>query len=78
LGFFSAPAQDEASEKHERASGYGGDGRDGDNYSSGERPWGSAAAEYIYRTESGEPYLRIVRTSAKQFPQFHWADGPQG
>jgi hypothetical protein len=43
-----------------------------DHYSSGEREWGSNVAEYVYRDASGRPYLRVVRTSAKQFPQYHW------
>jgi DNA polymerase len=47
----------------------------GDGYSSGEEDWGRHTAEYVYRTEAGEPYLRITRTSAKQFPQAHWENG---
>jgi hypothetical protein len=51
-------------------------GNDGDNgggdYSSGERPWGRNLTAYVYRDVDGQPYLKVVRTSAKQFPQYHW------
>jgi DNA polymerase len=47
---------------------------DDDHYSSGERPWGSASSAYIYLDENGAPYLRVVRTTAKQFPQYHWGE----
>jgi hypothetical protein len=43
-----------------------------DHYSSGEQEWGRELNEYIYRDASGQPYLRVVRTSAKKFPQHHW------
>ena len=46
--------------------------RNGHCYGSGERPWGRNVAEYIYRDADGAPYLRVRRTSAKQFPQYHW------
>ena len=46
-----------------------------DSYSSGERPWGHNLTEYVYRDKDGTPYLKTVRTSAKQFPQFHWENG---
>jgi DNA polymerase bacteriophage-type len=45
--------------------------RGGNSYASGERP-GRDTAEYIYRDANSSPYLRVVRTSAKQFPQYHW------
>jgi putative DNA primase/helicase len=50
----------------------GNDRDSDDHYSSGERPWGHDAAAYIYLDENGAPYLRVVRTTAKQFPQYHW------
>ena len=46
-----------------------------DGYASGEREWGSNVDEYIYRDQTGARYLKVVRTSKKQFPQFHWQDG---
>jgi DNA polymerase len=48
---------------------------EGDSYSSGERPWGNNIAEYVYQAADGMRYLKVVRTSAKQFPQFHWEAG---
>jgi hypothetical protein len=47
----------------------------GNGYASGEREWGREAVNYVYRDAIGQPYLRVVRTSAKQFPQFHWENG---
>jgi DNA polymerase len=44
-------------------------------YGSGEREWGRNTAAYIYRDAGGNPYLKVVRTSAKQFPQYHWDNG---
>lgn len=52
----------------------GEDARAG-NYSSGEQEWGRNVDEYIYRDADGAPYLKVVRTSAKQFPQWHWSNG---
>jgi DNA polymerase I-like protein with 3'-5' exonuclease and polymerase domains len=43
-----------------------------DHYRSGEQSWGRNIAEYIYRGATGAPYLKVVRTTTKQFPQFHW------
>lgn len=45
------------------------------NYPAGERQWGTNIAEYIYQDEHGNPYLKVVRTSTKQFPQFHHVSG---
>lgn len=33
----------------------------------------TAPAEYIYRDQDGNPYLRVKRTADKQFYQQHWA-----
>jgi DNA polymerase len=57
----------EAAPKSEPPTGYAGN-----SYASGERPWGRSLAEYIYRDANSKPYLKVARTSAKQFPQFHW------
>jgi hypothetical protein len=46
-----------------------------DDYQSGEREYGSDIATYIYRDKDGNPYLRVKRTSAKQFPQYHRENG---
>jgi hypothetical protein len=46
-----------------------------DNYASGEQSSGQDTANYIYRDANGEPYLRVLRTSTKQFPQYHWFNG---
>jgi DNA polymerase bacteriophage-type len=40
-------------------------------YSSGEREWGNDVAECIYKDARGRPYLKVKRTSRKQFPQYH-------
>jgi len=57
-------------QEHEPPRAWSGNGYS--HYSSGEREWGTNLDEYIYRDASGQPYLRVVRTSAKQFPQYHW------
>jgi hypothetical protein len=49
--------------------------RDWKRYQSGEREWGEDVAEYVYRDQRGQPYLKVKRTSNKQFPQFHYVDG---
>jgi DNA polymerase len=51
-----------------------GGGQD-DGYASGEQPKGSSSAVYIYRDANKAPYLRVLRTTSKQFPQFHWDNG---
>jgi putative DNA primase/helicase len=33
---------------------------------------GPFVVEYIYRQADGTPYLRVCKTTDKQFPQFHW------
>jgi putative DNA primase/helicase len=48
---------------------------DRDGYASGERQWGRNTDTYIYLDEHNAPYLKVVRTSAKQFPQFHRVNG---
>jgi Toprim domain-containing protein len=58
-------------EEVHRSNEYGEEARSGNSYASGERPWGRNVVEYIYRGANGAPYLRVVRMSAKQFPQYH-------
>jgi DNA polymerase bacteriophage-type len=60
---------------NERCKAGQNDDRDGNGYASGEREWGENVASYIYKDAGGNPYLKVVRTSAKQFPQFHWNGG---
>jgi DNA polymerase bacteriophage-type len=48
---------------------------DHDDYSSGEEPQGRSTDVYIYRDADGQPYLRVVRSSAKKFWQSHWDNG---
>jgi DNA polymerase bacteriophage-type len=43
-----------------------------DGYQSGEAPRGSPAGKYIYRDANGEPYMRVTRTTGKNFPTAHW------
>jgi DNA polymerase bacteriophage-type len=57
-------------------NGFAGNGHwHDDNYASGEQNRGRHVDEYIYRDAGGRPYLRVVRTSAKKFPQFHFENG---
>jgi hypothetical protein len=50
-------------------------GDSADGYASGERSRGGSCAVYIYRDANGAPYLRVIRTTQKQFPQSHWDNG---
>src|SRR5262249_38554456 len=45
------------------------------DYRSGEAPTGSPTATYIYRDEHGAPFMRVTRTSSKNFPTWHWVNG---
>jgi DNA polymerase bacteriophage-type len=45
------------------------------NYASGESDNGHHVGSYVYQDAGGNPYLKVIRTSAKQFPQFHWENG---
>jgi DNA polymerase bacteriophage-type len=73
---------DDIGSAHDDAGDDGG-GQD-DGYASGEQSRGSCSAVYIYRDANGVPYLRVIRTAQKQFPQFHldnsrWVKGkPKG
>jgi hypothetical protein len=46
--------------------------RNSDGYPFGEARDSAVVDEYQYDDEHGEPYLRVERTEAKQFPQSHW------
>jgi hypothetical protein len=52
----------------------GGNGYDSD-YRSGETPKGSPSATYIYKDERGRFFMKVVRTTAKSFPTYHWKNG---
>ena len=70
--------EDNNEEDHKDRGANGHDNEEihsGNGYASGERSWGRNVIEYIYRDASNAPYLRVVRTSAKQFPQYHWGNG---
>jgi putative DNA primase/helicase len=59
-------------------NGYGGNGGfGGDDYQRGENeaPKGSTSATYIYKNERGAFYMKVVRTTAKSFPTYHWKNG---
>jgi DNA polymerase len=77
------PASAEPDENHHTTdeSTIGGNGYDRNEarafngYASGERLGGRNVAEYIYLNKDREPYLKVRRTSEKQFPQFHPENG---
>jgi DNA polymerase I-like protein with 3'-5' exonuclease and polymerase domains len=43
-----------------------------EDYGAGEQPIGVPTATYIYRTETGAPFMRVVRTTNHQFPTDRW------
>jgi DNA polymerase bacteriophage-type len=43
-----------------------------DGYPHGERDTGRQVAFFTYLHADGRPYLGVKKTSAKQFPQYHW------
>jgi hypothetical protein len=50
----------------------------GNGYPRGERAGpsaGPASEEYIYKDARGRLHMRVVRTTGKSFPTYHWADG---
>ena len=74
----AAPPWDDEGDTAKATDDFGaGDHRraEDDDYSSGEQPRGRNVTAYIYHDAGGQPYLKIVRTSAKQFPQWHWEGG---
>ena len=66
---------DDGEKDHEARDADREEARSGNNYASGERSGGRNVNKYIYRDENGKNYLRVVRTSKKQFPQSHWENG---
>jgi DNA polymerase len=71
------PAEEPKSNGHASASDSDRDhnGYDFSGYASGEREWGEDVDEYVYHDMRGQPYLKVKRTSTKQFPQFHYEGG---
>jgi AAA domain len=56
----------------------GGNGRGtwaDEDYGSGEREGGVVTATFIYRTAGGSPFMRVKKTSDKQFPTSTWING---
>jgi DNA polymerase bacteriophage-type len=51
------------------------DGNNADSYNSRKRTRGGHAAFYYYKDASGAPYLRVERTTTKNFFQFHMEGG---
>jgi DNA polymerase len=43
-----------------------------EGYACGEQNTGSTTATYIYRHVDGTPYMKVRRTSTKQFPTYAW------
>ena len=57
---------------HDRNNGWA------NGYPHGETPpltAGPATAEYIYKNVARPPAMRVVRTTGKTFPTFHWSGG---
>jgi putative DNA primase/helicase len=76
----SAPPIDEApapvkQEDDLPAGGNGGTTWADKDYAAGEQPVGAPTATYIYRTATGAPFMRVVRTSDHQFPTSRWENG---
>ena len=67
--------QEQQADPQPRATRRGdGNGYDSD-YRCGEAPKGSSSAQYIYKDERGSFYMKVVRTTAKTFPTYHWKSG---
>jgi hypothetical protein len=59
-----------------QGNGHATDGlHTGDGYSAGEQSRGSPVTRYIYKDAHGKFYMRVTRTSRKNFPTAHWHDG---
>jgi hypothetical protein len=63
-----APPRDNATP---RANANGHDRQPGD-YTSPVKDTGQPVAFFTYLHADGQPYLRVKKTSTKQFPQYHW------
>jgi DNA polymerase I-like protein with 3'-5' exonuclease and polymerase domains len=58
--------------QHDAGNGYGGS--NADDYCRGETETSksSPSATYVYKDERGAFYMKVVRTTAKIFPTYHW------
>jgi DNA polymerase len=59
-------------------SARGAGNKTGEGYPRGENAGpsaGPAAAEYIYKNAAGRLHMRVVRTTGKSFPTYHWGGG---
>jgi hypothetical protein len=54
---------------------FASDDDDGNGYARGEAHKGTTAAAYIYKDATGRNHMRVVRTTAKTFPTYHWDRG---
>ena len=74
----AAPIEEAPSPVDKDNSPQGGNGRTtwaDEDYGAGEQPLGAPTATYIYRTATGVPFMRVVRTTDHQFPTDHWENG---
>lgn len=55
--------------------GNGGTTWTDEDYAAGEQSIGAPTATYIYRTATGAPFMRVMRTANHQFPTDHWENG---
>ena len=71
------PPQPAISEPPQRDGGNGYDRFNANDYRRGETetPRSSPSATYIYKDERGTFYMKVVRTTNKTFPTYHWKDG---
>jgi DNA polymerase I len=75
----SLSEEDRATVRPPRSNGHdqrnAENGRNRDGYPAAgarERDNGHQVAFFIYKHADGQPYLGVKKTSAKQFPQYHW------
>ena len=72
------PPQDDPSPADNRQTSWNsgnGDGRTtwaDENYGAGESSSGATTAIYVYKTETGAPFMRVRRTADKKFPTEAW------
>jgi hypothetical protein len=69
------PEPNGGEERDQDAAGNGRDQDEGDRYPHGEHDNGREVAFFVYRHADGQPYLKVKKTSTKQFPQFHVENG---